>query len=110
MVAPLLSGVWKSGRPPLVARPDAEFHEVGVFGQPPKDREKLQSQVVEWYGLGVRFFGGCSNTGIGHMCAVVEALDTVNHGGKPPCSQRRPRQKHSLGAQFRIWSSQTTCI
>ncbi|KAH8042191.1 hypothetical protein HPB51_021275 [Rhipicephalus microplus] len=41
MVAPLLSGVWKSGRPPLVARPDAEFHEVGVFGQPPKDREKL---------------------------------------------------------------------
>ncbi|XP_049520820.1 uncharacterized protein LOC119445072 [Dermacentor silvarum] len=80
MVAPLLSGVWKAGRPPLVARPDAEFHEVGVFGQPPKDRKKLQSQVVEWYGAGVRFFGGCCGTGTDHMAAIVEALATVTEG------------------------------
>ncbi|KAL1440781.1 hypothetical protein MTO96_009315, partial [Rhipicephalus appendiculatus] len=46
----------------------------------PKDREKLQSQVVEWYGAGVRFFGGCCGTGVDHMSAVVEALDKVNEG------------------------------
>lgn len=82
MVAPLLSGVWKTGRPPLVARPDAEFHDVGAFGQPPRDRKKLQSQVVEWYGAGVRFFGGCCGTGIDHMAAVVEALATVAKGAR----------------------------
>ncbi|XP_065291657.2 uncharacterized protein [Dermacentor albipictus] len=80
MVAPLLSGVWKAGRPPLVARPDAEFHEARAFGQPPKDRKKLQSQVVEWYGAGVRFFGGCCGTGTDHMAAVVEALAMVAEG------------------------------